>query len=566
MRRKVLWSWFVVLVFALLPALTHAATRGPASQIALLSATNATPTAAEVVRGDFNTDFHPVLHGLLRAPNDHPAWYRLQLSQDWNSASPPLLVIGGASRGRMVAYLPPDYAARAVTAYSADLDPRFSRHALVLELPRDLRAGQPLYVELGDPGQTQPIHARIAEYDAYQIGDLHHVRVSVFFMSVQVAMLLVILCLWIILRDRVFVYFIGYVCAQLFYNLAMTGELYALPGATMLSPLGFHPGQFAAIASAALSISFILEFAELSLVVPRLARVLGAMRWPYVILGLALWLPPLQPDRWLPNMVNAMLVLSTVTALMATWYAWRRGSRPAGFFLISWLPLLCLTVARVGQLLFGLPLPAWLEYGFPASMAYAAVVITVGLADRALQARRERDLAHRLAHIDPLTGVLNRRAILGRLHAIHTDAQQTGHAIGLLFLDLDHFKRINDTHGHAAGDRVLRAVAAAMQDELSELDWLGRYGGEEFLIVLPDATERAAFNVAQRIREHVAGLRIRHAGQELQVTVSVGVAFGNATTPTIEALIEHADAALYLAKEQGRDRVVHYVSPQQLPS
>ncbi len=282
------------------------------------------------------------------------------------------------------------------------------------------------------------------------------------------------------------------------------------------------------------------------------------MRWPYYGFAIALWLPWLQPDRWLPNAVNAMLVLSTFTALAAAWRAWRRDSRQAGFFLISWLPLLCLTVVRVAQLIFGLPLPAWLEYAYPASMAYAAVVITVGLADRTLQARRERDLAHRLADLDPLTGVLNRRAILSRLQESYADAHQARRALAVLFLDLDHFKRINDSHGHVTGDHVLNTVAAAMQAELRELDWLGRYGGEEFLVVLPGATERAAHNVAERIREHVAELRIGHGALELRQTVSVGVAQLGETTPTVEALIEHADIALYRAKAQGRDRVVHY--------
>ena len=142
-------------------------------------------------------------------------------------------------------------------------------------------------------------------------------------------------------------HFVVYMAGQLVYQLAATGELYALPGAAMLASLSYHPGQFAAIVSAALSISFMLDFADLPRNVPRLARVLAAMRWPYLVLALALWIPALQPDRWLPNIVNLMLVLTTSGALVAGWLAWRRGSRQAGFFLISWLPLLCLTVLRV---------------------------------------------------------------------------------------------------------------------------------------------------------------------------------------------------------------------------
>jgi len=558
-------GWFRrlhVIVAAGLIALASAGARAgagaPMAEIAVLGDAAAAVTVQALLGGEHAQDFRPAPQALLRAANDRPTWYRLRLPADWNAASSPLLTISGDVRARLVAYLPPDYAAREASPYAADLDPRYSRHALVFELPRDLRADQPIYLELGAPGQTQPMRARIVEQSRYQVEDLHHVRLSVFFASVQMAMLLVIACFWLVLRDRVFVYFLVYVTAQLAYQMSVTGELYALPGAAWLAPLGFHPGQFAAIVSAGMSISFIIEFAGLSRYVPRLTRLLSALRWPYLFLAVALWLPFLQPDRWLPNVVNALLVLSTTVALYAGWRAWGYRSRQAGFFLVSWLPLLSLTVLRVAQLLFGLPLPAWLEYGFPASMAYAAVVIAVGLADRTLQARRERDVAHRLAQFDPLTGVLNRRAILARLQVACVDARQAQKPLAALFLDLDHFKRINDGHGHAAGDTVLAAFAAAMQDELRESDRLGRYGGEEFLIVLPDANELLARSIGERIRARTAALRVPVGEEELRLTVSIGIALLDDASASAESLIEHADMALYRAKAQGRNRVTQY--------
>lgn len=517
--------------------------------------------AGDVVGGKLEAGFAPAPNGWLRAPDEREAWYRVRIAAGRQAVDPLVLAISGDTRARVTAYLPPDYRARALSPYAADADPRFSRHAMVLELPPGLSAQDAVYLRVGAPGQSQPMRARVVDYSAYQMEDLHHVRIAVFFASVEMAMLMVILCFWWVLRDRVFLYFLGYVSAQLAYQLAVTGELYALPGADLLAPLGYHPGQFAAIVSAGLSVSFILDFAELRRYVPRLARFLAATRWPYLGLAIALWLPPLAPDRWLPSAVNLMLVLTTLTALVAAWLAWRRGSRQAGFFLISWLPLLCLTVLRVAQLLVGLPLPAWLEYGFPASMAYAAVVIAVGLADRTLQARRERDLAHRLAEFDPLTGVLNRRAILSRLRVAYADARQAQRALVVLFLDLDHFKRVNDDHGHAAGDRVLAAVAGAMQGELRDVDWLGRYGGEEFLVVLPDTAELAARTLAERLRARVAELRVEGDGTQVRPTVSIGMARLEGSTSNAEALVEHADRALYSAKAQGRNRVVQFVAP-----
>lgn len=511
-----------------------------------------------VTLGKLDAQFQPLAQPLLRTPKSREAWYRVQLAHDWNEASRPLLAIGGDIRARVTVYLPPGYAPRTLSPYDADLDPRFSRHALVLVLPRDLHADQPIYLSLGAPGQSQPLRVRIVDYASYQIGDLRHVRLSTLFASVEAAMLLVILCFWLVLRDRMFLYFLAYMGAQLIYQMAVSGELYVLAGAQWLAPFGYRPGQFAATLAAALSISFILEFAALPDYVPRLARVLAWMRWPYFVFAVLLWIPFFKPDAWLPNSVNLLLVISTLTALFAGWRAWRRGSRQAGFFLIAWLPLLALTLLRVTQLIVGLHLPAWLEYGFPASMAYAAVVITVGLADRTLQVRHERDQAHRLAENDPLTGVLNRRAILARLHEAWHTARGKGQSLAVLFLDLDHFKRVNDTRGHAAGDACLRAIVGAIQEQLGATDHLGRYGGEEFLIVLRWVSARVAQQIAERICARAAALHVPVGDQPVTLTVSIGVAVMDAETPNAEVLVECADTAQYRAKALGRNRVVLY--------
>jgi len=545
------------LLFLLLMVATGSNAAAVPLRIAQLQRPNAAPPQA-LVRGALDAQFVPMRQNLLRAPNDHSAWYRLQLQHDWSGAASPLLVIGGDTRARVTVYLPPLYAPRQVSPYDPDLDPRFSRHAMVLELPAELRADQPVYLAVGAPGQSQPLHAGIVDYASYQGSDLRHVRLSTLFASVQAAMLMVILCFWLVLRDRMFLYFLAYMGAQLVYQLASSGELYSLPGAAALAPLRYHPGQFAAIVSAALSISFILEFADLPGYVPRLARTLSWMRWPYFAFAVALWIPALQPDAWLPNTVNLLLVASTLVALFAAWRAWRSGNRQAGFFLISWAPLLGLTLLRVAQLIGGWPLPAWLEYGFPASMAYAAVVITVGLADRTLQVRHERDQAHRMAEFDALTGVLNRGAILRRLRDAWDTARAQGQPLAVLFLDIDHFKRINDTRGHAAGDACLRAVVGAIQEQLGASDRLGRYGGEEFLVVLRGASARIAQHVAERIVARAAGLRVPVGDQPVELTVSLGVAAMQGDTPSVETMVECADTAQYRAKALGRNRAVMY--------
>jgi len=136
------------------------------------------------------------------------------------------------------------------------------------------------------------------------------------------------------------------------------------------------------------------------------------------------------------------------------------------------------------------------------------------------------------------------------------DAARHGTPLSLLMLDLDHFKTINDRYGHAAGDRVLRATAVAWQAQLrGGRDGLGRIGGEEFAMIIPEASLEQALVVAERLREVTSALRFDDIDPSLRVSVSIGAALAHREGDTCDALFDRADAALYRAKQQGRDRV-----------
>lgn len=159
---------------------------------------------------------------------------------------------------------------------------------------------------------------------------------------------------------------------------------------------------------------------------------------------------------------------------------------------------------------------------------------------------------------DPLTGVSNRRYFEQRIIEACATAQRYHRPLTALFVDLDHFKRINDTWGHLAGDRVLRGVAQLIAGHLRHSDVLSRYGGEEFVILLPETSAAAACDIAERIRQTIA---VQPQEIPAAVTVSVGVAalesFGDEPLSDLsQRLLANADAALYRAKQQGRDRVV----------
>ena len=167
------------------------------------------------------------------------------------------------------------------------------------------------------------------------------------------------------------------------------------------------------------------------------------------------------------------------------------------------------------------------------------------------------DRLERLAAIDPLTDAYNRRFGLARLKEEYSRAVRAEAPLGVLMLDLDHFKAVNDTYGHLVGDRVLRAVAGVCRRMVREGDVLIRFGGEEFLVLLPGAGLADLKLVGERIRRAVAETSVVEGEQRIAVTVSLGGAtYSDGTTDSPEALVANADGAMYEAKAAGRDQLV----------
>ncbi|MBU0742991.1 diguanylate cyclase [bacterium] len=164
----------------------------------------------------------------------------------------------------------------------------------------------------------------------------------------------------------------------------------------------------------------------------------------------------------------------------------------------------------------------------------------------------------KIAALDPLTGVYNRRLGMQRLRDEFLRAERDGTKLGVAMFDIDHFKKVNDTYGHLAGDRVLVAVTKAARGVLRESDVIIRYGGEEFLVVLPGATASDAKAVGERIRSEVEACAVEDGDRSIRVTVSVGLANYHPERIRLEEdLVRKADDALYTAKEGGRNRVVY---------
>lgn len=161
-----------------------------------------------------------------------------------------------------------------------------------------------------------------------------------------------------------------------------------------------------------------------------------------------------------------------------------------------------------------------------------------------------------LATRDPLTGLWNRASILDMLNRELARDIREGNPIGIIMADIDHFKVVNDSHGHLAGDAVLREVGRRMRLSIRPYDGIGRYGGEEFLAIFPGCDEPRILALSERLREAIAGTPMDTSEGRISITMSIGAAsYADPADGNVEALIRAADIALYRAKEKGRNRV-----------
>ena len=203
----------------------------------------------------------------------------------------------------------------------------------------------------------------------------------------------------------------------------------------------------------------------------------------------------------------------------------------------------------------------------PDSFTSEEIEVLTAIADQASLAVKNARLHEEtvaLAITDPLTGIPNRRHLFSRLDMEIARANRFGNQLSVLMVDIDHFKSFNDAAGHRAGDGVLRQVAALMKGMIRKVDTIGRYGGEEFLLILPQVTKVEAIEVAEKLRRAIAANPFEPARSASKITVSVGVANLPVDATVQEKLVDCADAALYASKRAGRNQATPYAPGMEL--
>ena len=432
---------------------------------------------------------------------------------------------------------------------------------LALVLGRDAPVATPLLLKFEPSARiAAPVSFRLQDWNHYLVVDAHWLVFASSSLAVMLAMALMALCFGLILRDLTFVWYAAYLVCYAAIQGIQTGFVYHPMGMDWLAGLSITVGSAAVALSVAFASLFMTRFCELHryaplLRIPVLSLAVGMVA---VVLMRCSQIPSLEGIGQL--LVNPLLTLGAALLLLASVIAAVRGSRHAWFFLAGWTPLLVLTAmtsAQVNGALHALP---WLNDAGLAAGAFEAIVLSFGLADRALLIRRDRDQVRVLADRDSLTQLLNRRAWHEAAIVAMSDLASRPQA--LLFLDLDHFKKLNDKRGHAAGDEALAAVAEALRQELRPGDLLGRYGGEEFVALIDGANAEEALLVATRMCRRVHRLEIPVDGNQLALTVSIGVAIRRATD-SIDSLVARADQAMYDAKMAGRNRACLQRRPEE---
>ena len=538
----------VVLAMALgVPA--HAVTPDAPFELARL---DADPVPARVLAGEFEDRFEPApVHGVIREDADGPRWWRLTAGVTTRPAGQPQLVVASPYLTVIETWRPGEALPVRRALVGQGMDRLHAPRALVVPLPHGLQTGQSLYLRVDGRGASVPMRVAIQPLSEVHRADLVHVAWRAGVLVSLLVLAVLALGFWIGIRERSYAYLMATLLAQVGYLATVGGELRLWPAAAEL--LGTDPRTvrlFALLAVIAGNF-FIGSYLELRTRQPRAQRVLdGCTLAAAVLLAITFALGP----RWVSMVGNIVVLVMAATVIVATVNAIRQGFSTARLLLLSWLPLAVMVSLRVGELLGGWVNPPWMAHAFPAAMAFSGLVVTIGLAEQLQQLRRDRDHASRMASYDALTGASSRPAIEEQLKTAVRDAHRLDRPLSVVFFDIDRFKQINDVHGHRIGDQCLRIIALRTRNRLRTYDQIGRYGGDELVVVLPDTELHEAMGVAENLRSAVNCRPLSMDGVVLQASLSIGVAQLQ-PGETAEQLLERADAALYASKAAGRDRV-----------
>ena len=545
-------------LFGLLAALaTTAGAAGPQFEVRRLDPALGQPSAGEIVGGGLDDRFLP-RDAARQLPRADDYWLRLTLPEAFLPRDVPTVNVR-KGRNMNVEMFVVDRGEPVALRLATHVPGFVGAQDAIYILPAGLQAGQSVYVHASanSPGPTGMRFSTSTLPQTLTVS-AEHARMIALSFGALMAMSVAALLIWVVLSDKLLILYATLFALQAIYVAYLSGQGFEWPILSLALPVIGYSWNIAAAFSGAVACLFVREIAELQRFSPRVYTLFGWFAVTFVVLAFANFADLIGLGDIVVAIGNVVFVVSAVTTLVVAFLAWRRDNRAAGWFLVAWGLLEALTIATALHLLLSRndgESTLLLYYGLPASMVAAAVLIALGVADRLRDQRLALTDAERRAQSDALTGVLNRRSLLERLDSACLRARARGLPIALLFIDLDHFKQINDSHGHPAGDACLKAIIGPIQAELRQSDVIGRYGGEEFVVILSSADAAAAQPIAERIRQRVAEISVPGFGAPIHLTCSIGIATSEMLGVWGEHLIARADEAVYAAKRCGRNCV-----------
>jgi diguanylate cyclase (GGDEF)-like protein len=524
---------------------------------AALNTSVVNPTVGAVTSGSLDDEFSP-LASIKPQHNAAVFWLRFKSAQRLAATGIPVVVMHAARQAHADIYAAGS-GTPAMLQQATQLPGFRGTQDTVFILAADQSAGQTLYARVDVTGSEsdQVTFADSTLARTLQRG-AEHARMIALTVGALIAVSLAALLIWFVLKDQLFILYATLFFLHALYMAYLSGQGFDWPWLCYARPLTSFAWNVPVGLSGAVACLFTREIADLKHFSPRIYAMFGWFAAAFVVITIANVAKIVGFGMLVNALGNLMFITAAVFTLVVAFLSWRRGNRAAGWFLIAWALLEGFAMTAAVRFLFTASVdssPLLYYYGLPLSMVAAAVLIALGVADRLRAQRLALTEAERRAQIDPLTGVLNRRSLIERLEAACLRARARGLPIALLFIDLDHFKLINDSFGHQAGDACLRAIIDPIHVELRQSDVIGRYGGEEFVVILSSADAAAAIPIAQRILERVAAVHVEGFGKPIRLTCSIGVAASDTLGVWGEHLIAHADAAVYVAKRLGRNQV-----------
>ena len=548
-RHRAYWSGvWLLLVLCAWPLAAAATSAGFPLVLQPLEVADAVGVDVAALRaGRLDGGLKPAVAPVIQLRQGEVGWWRITSPVPVPAAERPQLLLRSPFVNRVQAWVPGRDGPVHAALYGEHADPTHAHRALVIELPQGLPAGAAVWLRV-EGRSALPMQLAIEPLAQVHRDDLAYVAWRTLVLSVLVLLALLAFIFRIGTGESSFAWFGGMLCFAVLYLVAVGGDARLLPGAGYLfSTTRAHVlvGGFGVVCSNLFQRSYL----DLPGKLPGIDRLL----WLGTALSASCGIGALVASaRWQILAGNLGLILSSILLLAGSTILALRGDRPGRVVMASWLPLMVFTtLVATGHM--GLwDAPPWLAQGLAGSFALASLLLAIGLADKLLELRRDRDHASALAVADKLTGLLNRSGIeAGLRQALQASG---GGGLCIAFVDLDDFKPVNDEYGHGVGDQCLRIVSQRVRNQLRAGDLIGRYGGDEFLVVLPATPLADALAVAERMRVSVRVRPLTIDQLRLRASLSIGVA-ESIPGDTVESLVERADAALYVSKQAGRNRV-----------